>query len=512
MDKNTEIITDEKYDGVLLIDDAYENPLCVNEGQEIKPILKKFMESYAKKTDDVSLEDWLSLELKENLPEKDEAETRKISTEIITTLNTCDDKLRSLESAAASGRSKESWFAKDVAAATSHMSTQQSAEYMHALDAALSEANDSLYRTITTQAGLVNQNPSLDGFIAEQYHAQTFNMNAAAKGSEYRAKVLEPNGTGYGKNSVDIVITDANDKIIRKYQAKVYKDPESARNAFEHGDYRGQRKLVADGQENLIGKKATNVLEAPDGTTSNPLSKSRAKEMQNEAQSGNWNELNWNEYQAKDLAIGIGKQAGQAALLGAAIGAGMNVAQKVWNGEKIDGEEVVKTAITTGADFGVKAAVAGAVKVGVEKGVVSCIPKGTPAGTIANIVQIGVENAKVIGKMATGELTPREGIDRMEQVTVSTVAGIAAAGEGFFAGSCAGLMIAGPIGAVVGGFVGGSVGYMAGSKVGEAIVKVVQKIRKKAEDMILTVGRSVASGVRSVARGIGNAICSLFGL
>ena len=52
--------------------------------------------------------------------------------------------------------------------------------------------------------------------------------------------------------------------------------------------------------------------------------------------------MNWSEYKAKDLAIGIGKQAGQAALMGAAIGVGFNVAQKVWDGEPIDEEEIEK--------------------------------------------------------------------------------------------------------------------------------------------------------------------------
>lgn len=36
--------------------------------------------------------------------------------------------------------------------------------------------------------------------------------------------------------------------------------------------------------------------------------------MRDEAQSGNWNDLNWNEYAKRDLAIGIGKHAGYAAL------------------------------------------------------------------------------------------------------------------------------------------------------------------------------------------------------
>lgn len=73
--------------------------------------------------------------------------------------------------------------------------------YLQGLDAALADANASLYRTIRTQAGAgpISQNPNLDGFIAEQYHAQTFNLNAKASGSPYRAKVLDPVDGKYAK-------------------------------------------------------------------------------------------------------------------------------------------------------------------------------------------------------------------------------------------------------------------------------------------------------------------------
>ena len=93
----------------------------------------------------------------------------------------------------------------EVNKASSAMSTQEAAKYLAGLDSALQQANESLYHTITTQAGVVSQNPNLDGFIAENYHAQTFNLNAEAAGSPYRAKVLEPVEGGYTKNSVDIV-------------------------------------------------------------------------------------------------------------------------------------------------------------------------------------------------------------------------------------------------------------------------------------------------------------------
>lgn len=223
--------------------------------------------------------------------------------------------------------------------------------------------------------------------------------------------------------------------------------------------------------------------------------------MQAEAQSGNWNDLNWNEYRTKDLAIGIGKQAGQAALMGAAIGVGFNVAEKVWNGEKIDGEELVETAITSGLDFGVKAAAAGAVKVGVEKGLIRMIPKGTPAATIANITHVAIENVKIVGEIATGKLTIREGIEKMEQTTVATAAGIIAGAKGTAIGATVGTVF-GPVGTVIGGFIGGTIGYMAGSKVGETVVKTVQKVRQKAGEVVRSLGRTVANGFRTVTSGL----------
>lgn len=489
-----------KNNEILLIDDTFESLLTENDAENLKPIQRKFMESYIDHKDSMSLEEWLPMELHINLPEKSEQEIQEISSEIINTIIVSEEKKFSLEQAINNGRSKESWFASETKMATAHLSVQETSKYLQNLDTALDSANVALYETIVTQNGAVNLNPQLDGFIAEQYHAQTFNLNAEATGSQYIAKVLQPEGQLYTKNSVDVVIVDGNGKVVRRYQSKYCKDAESTLDAFKKGDYRGQRKLVPDSQEIDI-KNSTNVIEAPDGTRSNPLSKQSAKNLQKEAQGGKWNDLNWSEYQAKDLAMGIGKQAGQAALMGATMGVGFNVAQKVWNGESIDREEIVETALISGADFGVKAAAAGAIKVGAEKGLISIIPKGTPAGTIANIAHIAIENVKVIVKMASGELTVKEGIDKMEQITVSTVAGIAASVKGTMIGATIGTVF-GPVGTAVGGFIGGTVGYMAGSKVGETVIKGVQKGREVAKDVVKSLGDTVKSGVSSVWAGV----------
>lgn len=493
---------------ILAIDEDLAPQISADEAQALKPIQKKFMESYLEHRDSMPVDEWLRTEMAENLPDRSAEEIAQMSNEIITTLKVQEEKKASLEKAVANGRSKESWFASEMKSATSYMSSQEASQYLRGLDEALANANESLYRTLHTQAGVISQNPHLDGFIAEQYHAQTFNLNAEATGSPFRAKVLEPTGNGYAKNSVDIVIVDEGGHIVRRYQSKYCKDAEATARAFEHGDYRGQQKLVPEGQEQDIAKKVTTVIEAPDGTSSAPLSKERAQELQEEAQSGKWNDLNWNEYKTKDLAIGIGKQAGQAALMGAAIGVGFDVAQKVWNGEEIKGEELVETAVVSGADFGVKAAAAGALKVGAEKGIIKVIPKGTPAGTIANIAYVAVENVKVVGKMATGELTVKEGLEKMEQTTVATVAGIAASTKGAAIGAAVGSVL-GPVGTVVGGFIGGTIGYMAGSKVGETIVKGVQKIRKTVTDGIKSAGKAIADGAKSFANGVRNSLCSL---
>ena len=179
----------------------------------------------------------------------------------------------------------------------------------------------------------------------------------------------------------------------------------------------------------------------------------------------------------------------------------------MWNGE-----EVVETALQSGADFGIKAT-AGALKVGVEKGVVTVTPKGNPAGTLANIVHVAVEDVKIIGKMATGEYTFKEGLDKLEQTTVATAGGLLAIWKGAAVGANIGAFAG-----TVGGFIGGTIGYMAGSKVGETVVKVHQKIRDKAVEiakevgsLVREIGRIVGEGVRNFASSIGRGFATFFG-
>jgi len=493
----------------LLIDEVY-TPVTEDDYKNLKTIVEDFVESY-EQNQDQPVEEWLSEKLQTELPDKTREEVRNMAKEIVESVRTFESTKESLSETVVTGRSKESWFAEQVKTATSRMSAEQTVKYLQSLDNAVNTANEALTRTIMTQSGQVSQNPSLNGFIAEQEHVQSFNMNAAARGSKYRARVLEPNGQGYAKNSVDMVIEDANGKVVRRYQAKYCRNTEATQKAFEDGNYRGQQSLVPKEQAKHMTRKATDHMEAPDGTCSNPLTKERAVQMQEEARRGKWNDKNWNNYKTKDIAVGIGRQAGQAALLGAAIGAGAEVVEKLWKGEKIEGKEVAKKAVECGVDFGVKAAITGAIKAGSEKGVIKCISKGTPAGAIANVVFVGVENAKILYKYGKGEISGREAFEKMEETTVSAAGGMIAMGSGVAKGGAIGMAVGGPVGAAIGGFIGGTVAYMAGSAVGKKVVaarRKVTSVAKKAVSSIVQAAKSTVSKVASTVASVGRSIVS----
>lgn len=437
------------------------------EGQQIASTISDFMSSYAKKSESTSDGEWLLTQFKESMPEKNEEELTQIRDKIIDSIQSQEAAKKSLHSALSQGRSKESWFAQEIKKATSGMSALESAKYLQSLDEAVNTANQQLIDTITTKSGAVSQNQNLDGFIAEDYHAQTFNLNATARGSHYRARVLKPHGKSYTKNSVDIVIDNLDTgKISRRYQAKYGRDKAASQTMYDSGDYRGQRLLTPDDQ-----------IVAPDGTASNILSKQQAKELQVKAQSGEWQNVNWNEYAIKNIATGIAKNVGIAGAQGMLIGTTFELARQICNDEGIDTERVIESGLVTGADFGIKTAVAGALKTASEKGTLSILPKGTSASACTAIAFTAVENVKVLGEVASGNLTPIEGYEKIEQVTTSSVCGLASATQGAAIGSEV-LSCLGPIGAAVGGFVGGTVGYVAGSGIGNALVKGFQSVRR----------------------------------
>lgn len=480
--------------------DFSEEILSEEETKGVYKIQKEFLEDYATSKEEMTTEEWLRHELQKYLPEETEEKINEISSQIIESLTIAEKMKASEQEAIAEGRDRDSWFASTILQGTSQMSTQESVKYLQQLDDAVKKANVAMRETMTTKkSGYVNpsMNPNLDGYIAEQYHVNTFNLDAAAKGSGLSAEVqpLKP-GETYTKNGFDVIIKDASGRRIHQYQMKFGDTAEDTIRMLKAGNYANQTIIVPEEQvpavQRAFPKKNVTSVISHGNTSSKSLTKADAKELQKQAQNRNFMEMNWNEYKAKDLALGIGKQVGGACLQGAAIGAGMLIAKKVWDGEPVDGEEVIDTAISSGTDFGVKAATAAALKTASEKNILKAIPKKVPGSVYANIAFIAVENVKTLGKVATGELTATEGLSKMGETTAASIAGIATSTKVATIGATIGTVL-GPVGTAVGGFVGGTVGYIVGSKVVQTATGVVKKAAKKTIETAKEIGGNVIS-------------------
>ena len=500
---DVEVLTDEEYQNQQADRLAKEVFDGEENAEKTGHIITRFVRSYEQHKNLQPLDQWLTDEFKK-YPElwKNEADIQSTAVEIITSVQAANDARESLDTHLGKVKSRESWLAKrieDGAGLNGHATVSR---YAATIDTTLQQANLDMTKVITNNNGAISKALHLNGFLAEQHHVDTFNINATSQGSAYRARVLNPvPGEGYTKNSMDIGIYDGDGKLVRRYQSKYGQDAESTSSLFEKGDYRGQRKLVPSEQVDQI-EGSTGTIEI-DGIHSKPMSKAEAKEYQEQAQQREeakqyeWNEVN---------RINVAKTIGKHALIGAGITAGFQgvriLSRRVWN--KINGTEnpsasedlknFFESSLRGGTNVGVQVAVSGAVVVAVRNGWVGTLLKGTPVGQIANMVSSGMQQAKILYKFAKGEVTGPEALDEASRVACSTVGGLASAGIGMTHGAALGPVL-GPMGAVVGGFVGGVVGGMAGSKIGELAYEGGKAIAKTAVSAV----KYVSEGVKNVA-------------
>ena len=488
--------------------------LTEKEIREVQKIFHRFLKKY-EENPEADTKKWLFEQLKEELPEKKEEELEPIAEEIVTAIEEYQKDLDDLNQSCRKGITKESWLAEKLQDGAKGVAVNEFGEYLREIDRNMTQANMQMARTILRADGEVSQCINLDGFIAEQYHVNNFNAKAVLEKSPYRARVCVPENGQYGKNSVDVMIDNiqTGQKGVARYQMKYGADSKATVEMLKNGDYANQRLVVPkeqveEVQKSFPDKTVTDHIGGTDkiAVQSEGLSKEQVKSFQHDAQSNRMiPKTDWNVYQTKELALNIGKQAGQAGIQAALIGTGIHLVEKAVNGEPVEADEVVKTAITTGADTGVKAAAGGALKVASEKGVISLLPPGTPAGTLAKIACVGVENVKILWKVVKGDLTMSEAMEHMGRTSVSMYAGLSAGavGAGIGAAALSWIPVAGPI---VGGVIGGVVGYTAGSKVGEKIFEGAKKVVKTGAKIV----GSVVEGIKNVASSIVDTVLSLW--
>lgn len=499
--------------------DSEREYITEEETKSVFRLFKKCLRSYKAKDATLTDEQWLAQWFRAELPEITPEQAQKDAAEIVESIDTYNDNLRSVNEAARNGVSKERWLADKLQEASVGVSVNEFGQRLAGIDNALTRANADLANRLSVSVdgniSRVNMNPNLDGIIAEEMVAGTAKLSADLQGKNVRATVLQSTNA----NSVDVRLRDMTTGEYRNYQLKFGKDAKATIDLIERGNYNNQRIVVPTEQLEKVkahfeakGSQKT-ITDRIDGygVESKPFTKEEMKNLQQAAQEdGIMPSMDYSHYQTKELAMSIGKNAGVMALQSAAITTGLTVAAKVAKGEKIDSDELVEIAIKTGADTTLKTVTAGTLQVAIRKGIISFIPKATPAGTIAQIACVGIENVKTLTKIASGELSVTKGLDQIGRTTVSMGAGLMAAADlADFAGTI-GWVFGGPIGGVAAGLVGGMVGYFAGSKVGDAVysagkkvAETAKKVGKAAWNGLKSAGRTVARGVAKVGKAIG---------
>ena len=453
-------------------------------------LISSFVSSWERHKHDTAPAEWLANEFRK-YPNLWEGEEEMVATakEVVANVERRNADQASLHAHVDAGKSKASWLAGKIEEGAAAAGASSVGAYATKIDQTLQTANGEMF------GFTFNQNRNLDGLIAEQHHADTFNLDAVAKGSPLRAEVQR----SLKKNSVDIFVKDGEGKgkIVQRYQSKYGKDAEATQELFAEGDYRGQRKLVADGQEDAIAN-ATNVIEAQD-VRSKPLSKAEAKRLQERAQQDQEaRQYEWNDVNRIEIAKGIGKQAAANAAMVCVFQGAHILGRRVWNSLRgkenqsasDDLREFFESSIKGAAHVGVQTAVSGAVVVAVKNGLIKSL-KNTPVGRIVQVVHVGLENAKVLWKFAKGELTVEETLDAMGTTTASAIGGLAGVAKGIALGSAMG-----PVGSFVGGIVGG----IAGSKIGEAVwigsKAIIKAAAKAAASALEGAVQMIKSGLR----------------
>ena len=395
------------------------------------------------------------------------------------------------------------------------LSANRANTYVDNVNAAIGKSNEEILSALTTKTGEISQNPNLDGFIFEERHAGTFNIDAAVKEKNYYAKALKPEiGETYGKNSIDMTIEDSG-KIVRKYQAKAYKNAnETAKSFYDRQQgykYKFQSKLVPSDQTgdipNSVDKMKFGEVESKN------ISKEEIKNIQEKYQSGDKEAVKFSfEKDVDTLAISkqLGKQAVINGTMGVGIGMALDVGTKLVSGEEVEVAEVIEAGVKTGTSMGLSTAVAGGIRVAVEKNVLPKVLTGVLANN--NIVgAIAASSMDIIGtafKLGSGEISLGEATKRVGTSVGSAYGAIVASNAGFIGGMAVagaiGLGTLGVAGAVVGGAVAlaaGAVCGIVGSKVGGAIAKGVGTIAKPVIDGSTEIVKKGTEAVKSVAKG-----------
>lgn len=545
--------------------------------RKTEQIIQKFLRSYAeneKSQDKKDLKTWLVFELQNELPNKKVEDIEKIATELISGIEIYYTKKKEVEKYQSLGITNGDYVGNeilekvadeieeaeivdtkeiiaDMQEASNVLSQYNEAmiyetaaikepqlvanvlsansvnNYVDSIDTVIDNANKRIIESVTTKAETINQNPNLDGFIFEEYHAGTFNIDAAVKQKSYHAEALKPElGETYGKNSIDIVIEDSG-KYVKKYSAKAYKNANETAKSFYDKitgyKYKFQSKLVPTDQTREIVNSVDKIKF--DNVESKGITKTEIKNIQNELQSGN-KKIDIFSFKKDVNTISISKQIGKQAMVNGTMGLGIGMATNIGinliTGKEVEAEEVIEAGIKTGASMGMATAVAGGIRVAVEKKVIPTVfSRILTNNTIGAVAVASMDIVGTAFKLGSGEITLGKAVKDVGNSISAGYGAIISSGIGFSGGmalaTTIGLGTIGTVGtiltggvALIGGAVCGVVGSNIVLKIANGLGEITEKVVDKAVDIVKSGVNKVKNKVNSAWSGVKSFIGKLF--
>ena len=560
--------------------------------KKTEEIIKKFLKSYAeneKSQNKKDLKTWLIFELQNELPNKKVEDIEKIATELISGIEIYYQKKKEVEKYQNIGITNGDYIGnqilekvadeieeaeivdakeviedmkeasnilsqynetmiyetaaiKEAQLVANVLSAKSVNNYIDTVNIAIDNANKTMMESVTTKTGMMNQNPNLDGFIFEEYHAGTFNIDAAVNQKSYYAEALKPElGETYGKNSIDLIIEDSG-KYVKKYSAKAYKNANETAKSFYNKitgyKYKFQSKLVPTDQVRDIANSVDKVKY--NNVESKGITKAEIKDIQENLQSGNKKADIFN-FKKDVNTISISKQIGKQAMINGTMGLGIRMAANIGinliQGKEVEAEEVIEAGIKTGASMGMATAVAGGIRVAVEKKVIPTVfSRMLTNNTIGAIAAASMDIIGTAFKLGSGEISLGQAVKDVGKSLGAAYGAIVASGWGYAGGmAIAGMIglgtigavgtilgvgvaiVAGAVGSKVGGTIANGIGAVAGAIVDGAvgIVKagkeVVKSVASGVWNGVKVVGSSITLGVSSVVSSVGSLFRGLFG-
>ena len=542
--------------------------------RKTEQIIQKFLRSYAeneKSQDKKDLKTWLVFELQNELPNKKVEDIEKIATELISGIEIYYTKKKEVEKYQSLGITNGDYVGNEILEKVANeieeaeivdtkeiiedmkevsnilsqyneamiyetaaikepqlvanvLSTKFVNNYIDTVNTAIDNANKTIIESVTTKAGTINQNPNLDGFIFEEHHAGTFNIDASVKQKSYHAEALKPElGETYGKNSIDIVIEDSG-KYVKKYSAKAYKNANETAKSFYDKitgyKYKFQSKLVPTGQTREIVNSVDKIKF--DNVESKGITKTEIKNIQSELQSGN-KKTDIFSFKKDVNTISISKQIGKQAMVNGTMGLGIgmvaNIGANIITGKGVEAEEVIEAGIKTGASMGMATAVAGGIRVAVEKKVIPTVfSRILTNNTIGAVAVASMDIVGTAFKLGSGEITLGKAVKDIGKSVGAAYGAIVASGWGYAGGmAIAGMIGLGTIGAVgtilgVGvAVVAGAVCATVGSKVAGAIASGIGAVAETIVDGAVGIVKAGKEVVKSVASGVWNEVKAVGG-